>query len=79
MKKFPRLLQLDALPVGQGSALVLQCPNKDITIIDLGSAEKKKTIFWSTTEIKDFFRERFHLIKNIVITHNHDDHYRYVQ
>src|SRR6218665_461465 len=73
------LLHLYALPVGQGNSLVLQCPNGDIAIFDLGSVSHATRGFWSTDEIKAFLQGHNNRIKNIVITHNDTDHYRYIQ
>src|SRR6218665_3055556 len=65
-----------ALPVGQGSGQIIQCPNGDVAIIDLGSRDTISSGFWSTNDIKAFLLGHYNRIKNIVITHNHDDHYR---
>ena len=36
-------LHIYALPVGQGDGTVIQCPNGDITIVDLGSSTRKQS------------------------------------
>ena len=38
-------LHIYALPVGQGDGTVIQCPNGDITIVDLGSSTRVQSIY----------------------------------
>jgi len=67
-------LNIFALPVGQGDAHVMQCPNGDLAIIDLGTSDSANNGFWHTAKVVEFLQGSYHLIKNVVITHNHVDH-----
>jgi hypothetical protein len=66
------------LPVGQGDAHVIQCPNGDLSIMDLGSSNGANAGFWFTNQIVNFLQGQFHLIKNVIHSHNHDDHYKFI-
>jgi len=63
-----------ALPVGQGDAHVIQCPNGDLSIVDLGTTDSAGAGFWHVNNIVGFLQGQFHLIRNVMISHNHVDH-----
>jgi len=67
-------LHVYALPVGQGDAHVIQCPNGDLSIIDMGTSDAASARFWAANEITGFLAGSFQRIKNVLITHNHADH-----
>ncbi len=67
------------LPVGQGDATVIQCPSGDLTLYDWGSNTASRARFWTGTELKEYLKDSFKLIKNIVVTHHHFDHYSLLQ
>jgi len=69
------LLHFYALPVGQGDSHVIQCPNGDLSIMDLGTSDGVAQGFWSTNQIVSFLNGHFHRIKNVIISHLHTDHY----
>ena len=62
-------LNIFALPVGQGDCTVIQCPNGDITIIDLGS--RKSTGFDSQDLINYLNGQN---VEAIFLTHSDLDH-----
>lgn len=70
------LFHIYVLPIGQGEARVIQCPSGTLNIVDMGTAEVSTSGFWYTNEIRNFLNGNFYLIKNIILTHNHPDHYR---
>lgn len=71
------LLHFYALPVGQGDAHVIQCPNGDLTLMDLGTSDGVNNGFWASTQIVNFLQGSFHRVRNVVISHNHVDHYSF--
>jgi beta-lactamase superfamily II metal-dependent hydrolase len=72
------LLHVYALPVGQGDSHVVQCPSGTLTIVDLGSSEDDTAGFWHIAELTAFFQGQYNLIRNIILTHNHYDHYSFI-
>lgn len=65
-------LRLYTLPIGQGSAHVIQCPNGDVTIFDHGT--RSKVYHWDEATISHFLDGHWGKIKNVVISHQHEDH-----
>lgn len=72
------LLHIYALPIGQGDTNIIQCPDGTLNVYDLGSSDKGSPGFWGTSEISDFLSGRFQDITNVIITHNHYDHYSFL-
>ena len=70
------LFHIYALPIGQGAARVIQCPSGTLNIFDMGTSDDSTAGFWYTNEVRNFLNGNFHLIRNIILTHNHFDHYR---
>jgi hypothetical protein len=71
------LLHVYELPVGHGYSDVIQCPNGDLAIADLGAGPDQQGL-WTSAEVDFFLEGQFHLIKNIVISHYHADHYNFM-
>ena len=69
------LLHIYALPVGQGDSHVIQCPSGELTIVDLGSSDDIAAGFWNVPELINFFTGQYNRIRNVVLSHNHYDHY----
>ena len=84
------LLHIYALPVGQGDGTVIQCPNGDIAIVDLGSTARQEFIPESSHKFKLDDKDKLQLymtdeelnaflgttsIKYVFITHADRDHY----
>jgi len=69
------LLNFYALPIGQGDSQIVQCPNGDLTIMDLGAGAGGNSGYWGATEITYFLLGDFYRIRNVVVTHNHADHF----
>ena len=67
-----RQLRIRTFPVGQGDAQVIECPDGLLTVVDLGVNKFEKT----NINLRDYFRGKYDKIQNIVITHNHEDHYK---
>lgn len=72
------LLHIYALPIGQGDTNVIQCPDGSLTVYDFGSSNKGDVGFWGNSEISTFLEGRFNDITNVIITHNHFDHYSFL-
>ncbi|ELT89866.1 hypothetical protein CAPTEDRAFT_200554 [Capitella teleta] len=72
------LLHIYALPIGQGDTNIIQCPDGSLTVYDFGSSNKESPGFWGTPEISGFLENRFSDIVNVIVTHNHYDHYSYL-
>jgi beta-lactamase superfamily II metal-dependent hydrolase len=71
-------LHLFAFPVGQGEAQVVQCPDGQLTVVDMGSWDGKNQGFFHVTQLREFFKGRYDRIRNVVITHNHLDHFNLI-
>jgi beta-lactamase superfamily II metal-dependent hydrolase len=69
-------LRIFALPVGQGDGHVIQCPSGNLSIIDLGTSSANG--FWGANRITEFIGDQFSRISNVVLTHNHADHYNLI-
>jgi len=69
------LLHFYVLPSAGGDSQVIQCPNGDLSIVDLGTSGQASDGYWHTNEITGFLQGQFHLIKTVLLTHNHADHY----
>jgi len=85
-KKFDPLLRLPdpdglfhfyVLPIGQGETSMLQCPNGDLSILDLGAGASEPGRYWGANEVRTFLSGQLDRIINIIITHNHADHYSF--
>ncbi|KAK2166185.1 hypothetical protein LSH36_41g13101 [Paralvinella palmiformis] len=61
---------------GQGDANVIQCPDGILTLFDFGSNNDDADRFWVGPEMQDFFADKAGLIRNIIVSHQHWDHYR---
>ena len=70
------LLHIYSLPVGQGDARVIQCPSGTLTVVDTGTNDGVAQGFWHITELKAYFQGSYNLIRNIILSHDHQDHYR---
>lgn len=71
------------LPVGQGDCTLIQCPDGDISIVDMGKKDHKDdTLFWNAKEIKKYFGVSnsglLGKVSKIFITHWHEDHYNLI-
>merc|ERR1712226_49575 len=68
------------LPVGQGDATILQCPDGTLSLYDWGSSQnfRPDVGFWAVEELKRFLSGKYGLLKNIIITHQHWDHYKFI-
>ena len=64
------------LPIGQGDANVIQCPDGTLTIYDFGTSNDDVDRFWVGPELQEFFGTNTDLIRNIIVSHQHWDHYR---
>ena len=69
-------LHVYALPVAQGDANVIQCPDGTLTLYDFGTSSDDVDRFWVGPELQTFFGSNTGLITNIIATHQHWDHYR---
>ena len=77
------LLHVYALPVGQGDGTVIQCPNGDVTIVDLGSSTRTynedyhgrtfQGTYMTNDELNAFLGNTN--IRYFFITHADTDHY----
>lgn len=69
-------LRLYTLPVGQGSAHIIQCPDGTVAIFDLGtcSSQVANPVHWNADSISAFLQGHWDKIKNVVISHQHKDH-----
>ena len=77
------VLSVFSLPVGQGSAHVIQCPlspssnRADLTIFDMGSVSGNR--HWKAADVYQYLQNRYSDIKNVIITHENADHYNLLQ
>jgi hypothetical protein len=71
------MLHVYSLPVGHGYSDVIQCPNGDLAIADLGTSDNNQG-FWGSEEVAYFLGGQFDRIKNIIISHYHADHYGFL-
>ena len=76
-------LHVFALPVGQGDATVIKCPDEDgipspdkLTIIDMGSSSSKEDGWMGEEQIKAFIEG--HKVEYIFLTHPDIDHYNLI-
>ncbi len=63
------------LPVGQGDATVIQCPDGSLNLYDWGSISARRGPFWATKELRCYLKCSFGDIQNILVTHYNSDHY----
>lgn len=84
-------LHIYALPVGQGDGTVIQCPNGDVAIVDLGSSTRQHIeipVLPTVLPSKKVKQNHYYMtddeltnflgntkIKYVFITHNDEDHY----
>ena len=65
-------LHIYALPVGNGDASVIQCPQGDIIILDMG---QMSDVGWQPSQVKSFLADHLQFITTIVISHPTESHY----
>ena len=69
-------LNMYMLPTGQGDSQIIQCPDGTLSIIDMGRGfNENDPKFWQPSDIHDFLEGKLDRIRNILVTHNHWDHY----
>ena len=69
-------LNMYMLPTGQGDSQVIQCPDGTLSIIDMGRGfDENNPKFWQPSDIVQFLEGKFNRIQNILVTHNHWDHF----
>jgi len=71
------LLHFYVLPVGQGDAQIIQCPNGDLTVMDMGTSSGAAERFWVANDIVNYLNGHWNRIKNVIISHDHTDHYSF--
>ena len=61
------LFHISTLPVGQGDAHVIQCPNGDLSIVDFGTSDGVAAGFWFNNELTAFLqaRNKQHLVAKL--------------
>ncbi|KAI6648015.1 hypothetical protein LOD99_8342 [Oopsacas minuta] len=65
-------LHIYALPVGNGDASVIQCPQGDIIILDMGQMSDEG---WQPSQVKSFMANNLHSLTTIIISHPTESHY----
>ena len=70
-------LHVYGLPVGQGDGTIIQCPNGDISIVDLGSTTRTQTEgdYMTDPELAAFLGTYVQRLKYIFISHADQDHF----
>lgn len=70
-------LHVYGLPVGQGDGTIIQCPNGDIAIVDLGSTTRtqKEGNYMTDDELTSFLGSNVNRLKYVFISHADKDHY----
>ena len=69
------LLNIYALPVGQGDCTIIQCPNGNIVVVDCGSTS---VAGWSYQQVQTFLSDSINNVVAVVITHSDRDHFNYL-
>ena len=69
------LLRVYAVPVGQGDCTFIKCPNGNIVVFDCGSSGGNRM---TANEIQNFLGTSINSVVAILITHPHQDHYKYL-
>ncbi len=63
------------LPVGQGDATAIRCPDGSLNLYDWGSNTASRKNFWAAKELRCYLKGSIGDITSIVVTHHHCDHY----
>ena len=69
------LLNVYALPVGQGDCTIIQCPNGNLVVVDCGSSGG---LGLQPPQIKDFLQNQMEKVVAIVVTHPDRNHFNYI-
>lgn len=67
--------QITALPLGNGDSTIVQCPNGDYVLIDMGQSG---SLGWNPKMVKSYLRNIIPNITTIVISHADSSHYNFI-
>ena len=64
------------LPLGNGDSTIIQCPNGDVVLIDMGQEDSSPG--WSLSMVQSYLRNVIQQITTVIVTHADESHYNFI-
>ncbi|KAI6653573.1 hypothetical protein LOD99_3468 [Oopsacas minuta] len=68
-------LQIEMIPLGDGDSTIINCPNGDVIVVDMGKPGK---LGWSESMVASYLRKKFNNVTTIVISHPTPEHFNFL-
>ena len=65
------------LPLGDGDSTIIQCPNGDVILLDMGK-DPSSSAGWTISMVQSYLRNTIHKITTVMVTHAAESHYNFI-
>ncbi|KAI6647203.1 hypothetical protein LOD99_12200 [Oopsacas minuta] len=67
---------ITVLPLGDGDSTIIQCPDGDVILIDMG--QEASSPGWTISMVQSYLRNVVHRITTVLVTHADESHYNFI-